>query len=287
MNRLENEFLIIETSNYGAELTRIFSKKENKEILWNGDAKYWGRHSPILFPIVGRLKDNETIIDDKVYTMTQHGFARDMNFDLVDISDNLISYKLASNEDTKKYYPYEFELFITYKLVNNSVNIDWKVKNIGNDDMYFSIGAHPAFNINSNINDYYLELECRDNVENISLNGPYNDVHTKINTLDKLDLSSDIFKNDALIYTNIDSIKLKSKKDNYFINVLFKDFPLVGIWCPYYKDTNSVAPFLCIEPWYGLCDNINSDKVFKNKQFINLLKSEEIFNTSYTISIEN
>ena len=153
--------------------------------------------------------------------------------------------------------------------------------------MYFSIGAHPAFNINSNINDYYLELECRDNVENISLNGPYNDVHTKINTLDKLDLSSDIFKNDALIYTNIDSIKLKSKKDNYFINVLFKDFPLVGIWCPYYKDTNSVAPFLCIEPWYGLCDNINSDKVFKNKQFINLLKSEEIFNTSYTISIEN
>ena len=95
MNRLENEFLIIETSNSGAELTRIFSKKENKENLWNGDAKYWGRHSPILFPIVGRLKDNETVIDDKVYTMTQHGFARDMNFDLVDISDNLISYKIT------------------------------------------------------------------------------------------------------------------------------------------------------------------------------------------------
>ena len=116
MNKLENDFLIIETSKAGAELTRIFSKALNKEILWNGDSKYWGRHSPILFPIVGRLKDNETIIDNKVYNMTQHGFARDMNFNLVDTADNSISYKLTSNEDTKKYYPYSFELIITYKL---------------------------------------------------------------------------------------------------------------------------------------------------------------------------
>ena len=129
MNRLENDFLTIETSKSGAELTRIFSKNQNKEILWNGDSKYWGRHSPILFPIVGRLKDNETIIDDKLYNMTQHGFARDMDFDLVNTTDNSITYKLTSNENTKKYYPYSFELIITYKLINNKVNIDWKVNN--------------------------------------------------------------------------------------------------------------------------------------------------------------
>ena len=287
MNRLENDFLIIETNKSGAELTRIFSKNQNKEILWNGDSKYWGRHSPILFPIVGRLKDNETIIDNKVYNMSQHGFARDMNFDLVDITDNLISYKLTSNEDTKKYYPYSFELIITYKLIDNKVTIDWKVNNTNSCDMYFSIGAHPAFNINSNLEDYYLEFNTRDNIENIALNGPYNDKYTKIESLDTLNLYNEIFKNDAIIYTNIDGIKIKSKKEDYFVNVEFKDFPLVGIWSPYYKETNSTAPFICIEPWYGLCDNINSDKIFKNKKFINVLKSNESFNTSYSISVEN
>ena len=287
MNRLENDFLIIETSKSGAELTRIFSKKQNKEILWNGDSKYWGRHSPILFPIVGRLKDNETIIDDKLYNMSQHGFARDMDFDLVNTTDNSITYKLTSNEDTKKYYPYSFELIITYKLINNKVNIDWKVNNTNSCDMYFSIGAHPAFNINSNLEDYYLEFNTRDNIENITLNGPYNDKYTKIENLDILNLSNDILKNDTLIYTNIDGIKMKSKKEDYLVNVEFKDFPLVGIWSPYCKETNSMAPFICIEPWYGLCDNINSDKIFKNKKFINKLKSKEIFNTSYSISIES
>ena len=287
MNRLENDFLIIETNKSGAELTRIFSKNQNKEILWNGDSKYWGRHSPILFPIVGRLKDNETIIDNKVYNMSQHGFARDMDFDLVHTTNNSITYKLTSNEDTKKYYPYSFELIITYKLIDNKVTIDWKVNNTNSCDMYFSIGAHPAFNINSNLEDYYLEFNTRDNIENIALNGPYNDKYTKIENLDTLNLSNEIFKNDAIIYTNIDGINIKSKKEDYFINVEFKDFPLVGIWSPYYKETNSVAPFICIEPWYGLCDNINSDKIFKNKKFINVLKSNESFNTSYSISVEN
>ena len=287
MNRLENDFLIIETNKSGAELTRIFSKKQNKEILWNGDSKYWGRHSPILFPIVGRLKDNETIIDDTLYNMSQHGFARDMDFDLVNTTDNSITYKLTSNENTKKYYPYSFELIITYKLVNNKVTIDWKVNNINSCDMYFSIGAHPAFNINSNLGDYSLEFNTRDNIENITLNGPYNDKYTKIENLDILNLSNDILKNDTLIYTNIDGIKMKSKKEDYLVNVEFKDFPLVGIWSPYCKETNSIAPFICIEPWYGLCDNINSDKIFKNKKFINVLKPNESFNTSYSISIEN
>lgn len=218
--------------------------------------------------------------------MTQHGFARDMNFNLVDTADNSISYKLTSNEDTKKYYPYSFELIITYKLINNNVNIYWEVKNTDSNDIYFSIGAHPAFNIQSNVEDYYLKFNSRNNIENISLKGPFNDKYTKVDTLDRLDLSNDVFKNDAIIYTNIDEISLKSKKEDYFINVSFKDFPLVGIWSPYYKDTNTIAPFICIEPWYGLCDNINSDKIFKNKAFINKLKSQDTFNASYSISIE-
>ena len=287
MNILENDKILIHINNFGAELCRIYSKQNKVDYLWNGDKKYWGRYSPVLFPIVGRLNDNETYINGKKYEMSQHGFARDMDFDLVHTTNNSITYKLTSNEDTKKYYPYSFELIITYKLIDNKVTIDWKVNNTNSCDMYFSIGAHPAFNINSNLEDYYLEFNTRDNIENIALNGPYNDKYTKIESLDTLNLYNEIFKNDAIIYTNIDGINIKSKKEDYFINVEFKDFPLVGIWSPYYKETNSVAPFICIEPWYGLCDNINSDKIFKNKKFINVLKSNESFNTSYSISVEN
>lgn len=285
MNILENDYLIIETNKSGAELTRIFSKKQNREILWNGDSKYWGRHSPILFPIVGRLKDNETIIEDKVYNITQHGFARDMDFELIEYNTNSISYKLNSNENTRKIYPFSFELNIKYELVNSSVSISWTVKNCDCKDMYFSIGAHPAFNLYSDITDYYLEFSTKGNVKNITLNGPYNEKWINIDTLEKLNLSSNSFIDDAIIYTNVDSVNLKSKKDDYSIKILCEDFPLVGIWSPFYKDTNSTAPFICIEPWYGVCDNINADKIFKNKSFINTIKPLEVFKSSYSINI--
>ena len=121
MNKLENNNLIIESKISGAELTRIYSKKFDKEILWSGDSKFWGRHSPILFPIVGRLKDNETIIEDNSYNMSQHGFARDMEFEIIDNDDISITYKLISSENTKSYYPYDFELIIKYTLLDNII----------------------------------------------------------------------------------------------------------------------------------------------------------------------
>ncbi len=287
MHKLENQNIIIQSKNSGAEITRIFSKKYNKEVLWNGDSKYWGRHSPVLFPIVGRLKDNETLIEDNIYTMSQHGFARDMDFEVIETSNDSIKYKVTSNEETKKLYPYSFELTIKYTLLDNGVKIDWNVLNTDSREIYFSIGAHPAFNITSDneLSNYYLEFECRENIEQITLDGPFNCKTKEIDKLDNLDLSSEIFKDDAIIYTNIDKINLKSKSEKEYISVSFKDFPLVGIWTPYYEDTNTTAPFICIEPWYGLCDSIDSDKVFKNKRYINKLQPSKDFSTSYTIEI--
>lgn len=290
MNKLENNNLIIESNISGAELTRIYSKKFNKEILWKGDPKFWGRHSPILFPIVGRLKDNETIIEDKLYNMSQHGFARDMEFKIVDNDNKSITYKLVSSENTKSYYPYSFELIIKYILLDNGVNINWIVNNIDSKDIYFSIGAHPAFNIdldeNSDLSNYYLEFITKDNVSNIYLDGPYSSKIVSVNSLNTIYLSPELFENDALIYTNVDGINVKSKKENHYINVSFNNFPLVGIWSPYYKDTNSIAPFICVEPWYGLADNVNSDKIYKNKNYINKLSIGESFNVSYSINIK-
>ena len=289
MNILQNEYLIVETKKSGAELTRIYSKKNNQDILWCGNNQYWGRRSPILFPIVGKLKDNKTIIDNKYYTIGQHGFARDMEFTIIESTDNSITYLLTSNDQTKIFYPYSFELIIKYILLENSVNIHWTVNNIDNKEINFSIGAHPAFNIpldnDKSLSDYSLKFKAREQVEKISLNNSYYDNITPVNNLDTINLNPSLFSNDALIYTNIDEITIYNKSSKK-ITVEFKDFPLVGIWSPYYIENHSVAPFLCIEPWYGLADSINSDYNYKNKAYINTLKIGESFNTSYKIYVK-
>lgn len=287
MNILQNENLILESVSNGAELTRIYSKKFNKDILWNGDSKFWGRRSPVLFPIVGRLKENETTIENQTYSMGQHGFARDMEFEVLDSSTNNVSYRLVANEQSKKLYPYNFELIIKYTLHESGVNVEWTVINNDCKDIYFSIGAHPAFNIDrDNLSDYYLDFKHRNNVERISLEGPFASTRTSINDLTKINLSSESFENDALIYTNIDEISIKSNSKDYSVRLAFKDFPLVGIWTPYYKESNTIAPFICIEPWYGLADDINTDSQYVNKHYINKLSIGESFKASYDIFID-
>ncbi|MGX4599892.1 aldose 1-epimerase family protein [Faecalimicrobium sp. JNUCC 81] len=289
MNKLQNDYLIIESKKSGAELTRIYSKKQSKDILWSGDSKYWGRQSPVLFPIVGKLIDNKTTIEGNTYSMSQHGFARDLDFEVLDSTENFISYILKSNSDTKKMYPYSFELVIKYTLIQSSVNIEWTVKNTDSKDIYFSIGAHPAFNVpmsnNESLKDYYLEFKHRNNVTKIELNGPFSGKSINLGSIERLELTPDLFKNDALIYTNIDEISIHSNNSSDFIKVDFKNFPLVGIWTPYYKNNNSTAPFLCIEPWHGLADNINSNIQYKDKEYINKLNVGETFKSSYSISI--
>ncbi|KPI46436.1 aldose 1-epimerase family protein [Clostridioides difficile] len=289
MNILQNEKLIIESNNSGAELTKIFSKRYNKDILWNGNKKYWGRQSPILFPIVGKLVDNETIIEENLYSMTQHGFARDMEFEIIDKGDTFISYKLTDNESTLENYPYSFELIINYTLKDNSINIEWIVKNTDSKDIFFSIGGHPAFNLplfeQNDFSKYHLEFKKRSDVEKINLNTSFIDDITFIGDLKNLQLSPELFKNDALIYTNIDEVSICNNDGGKYITLSMQDFPLVGIWTPYYSETNSTAPFLCIEPWYGLADSIHSNKIYKDKKFINKLGKGKIFTASYNINI--
>ncbi|SCH66966.1 MULTISPECIES: aldose 1-epimerase family protein [unclassified Romboutsia] len=287
MNILQNKNLIVESNCSGAEITRIYSKKSKRDILWCGDNTYWGRRSPILFPIVGRLKDNKTIIEDNIYYMNQHGFARDMNFKIIEESENSISYQLISSNETKSMYPYSFELTIKYTLIDSTIEVEWTVNNSDTKDIYFSIGAHPAFNIpmsdNEAIEDYYLKLICRDGVENITLNGPYYETIKNIDNIDIINLNPNLFKNDALIYTNIDKVSIFNKENKECLNVELKEFPLVGIWSPF--NDGSIAPFICIEPWYGLADNINTDYQFNKKAFINKLEVNKILNTSYKINI--
>jgi len=147
---LKNEKLTIEISEQGAELKSV--KKDGFEYMWCGDAKYWGRTSPVLFPFVGGLKDKKYRVGGKEYPMSQHGFARDCKFELLEENVDSVSYILKSNEDTLSKYPFGFSLVIKYTLVDSKVKVGWKVKNEGDGSMSFSIGAHPAFNLKEGVN---------------------------------------------------------------------------------------------------------------------------------------
>lgn len=287
--QLENELMLIEINHIGAELSRVYSKQYQREILWNGDARYWGRRSPVLFPIVGKLVNNETIIEEKTYTMGQHGFARDMEFQLVNKTENSVKYLLKSDKSTKERYPYDFEFVITYTLIDENVTIAWEITNIDDRSMHFSVGAHPAFNVPYNgadsLLDYYLEFEAPEKIEEYILHPPFIDGKNIINKPEKLFLSPDLFRNDALVYGLVDKITIASNTSDMKININFKGFPYVGVWSPYYEQKNAIAPFVCIEPWFGIADPTDSNRMFKLKPGINKLEPKKIFEVSYTISL--
>ena len=286
---LENSSLIIEVNEHGAELHKLFSKKHNLDFLWSGDSTYWGRKSPILFPIVGRLKNDETIIDDKLYNMNQHGFARDCTFKLIKSVKNSLTFSLIANEETKTRFPYNFELIISYELNANSIKVLWNVKNNDSKIMYFSIGAHPAFNVpfkkEENLADYYLAFKTKKAVKKYAMEIPYIKEKSKVKAPEYIFIKPEIFKNDALIYNGVDELTLKSKNNDMALIVSFKDFPFVGIWSPFYSESKTMAPFICIEPWYGIADFVDSTNIFKYKLGVNKIEVGEEFYASYEITI--
>jgi len=283
---LENGKLSIDVKSYGAELTSI--KYNGKEFLWEADKKYWGRHSPILFPIVGKLIDNVTYIDDKEYSMGQHGFGRDSEFKEVEKSDNKVTYLLTYSDETLKMYPYKFELYISYELYENKVKVTYKVKNVDDKEMYFSVGGHPAFKWplveNEKFEDYYIEFEKNETQKFIKNNSgclSYED-NLIIENTNRIDLNKSKFDIDTFVFKDLNSNKVsfKSKKSTASVAIEFNGFPYLGIW-----SKENEAPFICLEPWCGIADFISHDKNFKTKEGILKLNVGEIFERSYVIEV--
>lgn len=275
----------------GAELTsikvngvqKLFQgervKKENGEI-------YWGRQAPILFPIVGKLKNNKTYIDGKEYFMNQHGFARDMNFKVIEKTNNLHRYVLEYNNDTIRKYPFKFKLYVEYLVKGNDLNVNYIVENIDNKEIVFGIGGHPAFCLDVSLNDYYIEFEENEEKATVLMlkDGLISD--DKINLDDILEkrkilkLSKDTFLKDAIIFKNLSSTKvsLNSYSNGKILDFCFKDFPFLAFW------SKVNAPFVCIEPWYTIADNYDNCEVnYCNKENMLHLKVGEKFNCGYTI----
>jgi galactose mutarotase-like enzyme len=208
-HQLENQTVLLKMKEHGAELTSIILKSDNTEYLWQGDPTFWGRQSPVLFPIVGRLVEDTYYVNSEEFHLTQHGFARDLPFTVSNKSDQHISFMLHSTEETLKKYPYPFKLTITYELNDRSILVRYAVQNTGNQKMYFSIGAHPAFNCPFNMGetfeDYYLEFGAQEQMEVFELEkGCRKHSKKTIATSSKtLLLTNELFKNDALIFDNL------------------------------------------------------------------------------------
>ncbi len=279
--------LKIQTKKLGAELTSI--KCNGKEMLFQGKEilddtgnPYWKRQAPVLFPIVGQLKDSKTQIDGNLYEMTQHGFARDMELEEVSKSENKHHYVLKYNEDTLKRYPYKFELHIIYEIVENTLIVKYEVKNIDDKTIYFGLGGHPAFNCDYSNEEYEIVFPQEENIEFLKLKNGLVDTEKAQNILvdKKIYLKEDTFDNDAVIMKNIKSntIILQNKKTNKkTLEFDFTEFPYLALW------SKRGAPFVCIEPWQNTADRIDSTQVYKDKENIIKIEKNNMFECKYSI----
>ncbi|MCM3601664.1 aldose 1-epimerase family protein [Robertmurraya korlensis] len=289
MITVENEWLKVEIESHGAEVRKVKHKKNGLDYMWTGDNKYWGRVSPVLFPIVGRLKDDQYQIHDQTYKMSQHGFLRDVEFHILEQTATNAAFMFESAGRFSEVYPYEFKAIIRYMLKGDSLIVHWEIVNENEKEMHFAIGAHPAFKIplleNETIEDYQLHFTpaVGKNVIEYELQNSLLKEKGSVNEIGTLPLTNSLFACDALVYSNIDKITLVSKKSSHGVEVLFEDFPFVGIWSKYIPEDDSIAPFVCIEPWYGVADTYDTTGNFSEKFGNNKLEPGNTFHAEYLI----
>lgn len=284
MHQIENEILTVQIAGKGAELQSIYNKHTKLEYLWSADPLYWAKKSPVLFPIVGGLKNNNYTYKGNTYNLNRHGFARDMDFEVTEQAETSITFTLISNEETLKKYPFTFRFSVVYTLENNSLVVSYIVENTGNDEMYFSVGGHPAFKLPiveaTRFEDYYLQFNETENAGRWPLSKDGLILETPVDFLKEtnvLRLTPSLFYEDALVFKNLQShfITIKSGKTPHGISVYFKGFPYLGIWN--FKDAN----FLCIEPWCGIADSVDANGKLEEKEGINKLDAKEVFTASW------
>lgn len=291
METISNDILTVSISCHGAELQSIIRNSDNREYLWHGDPAYWKRRSPILFPIVGSLWNGCCSIKGNQYTMSQHGFARDMDFELITNNGTKAVFRLSSNETSLKLFPYEFSLEISYQLIGSSIKVMWQVCNISStEEIYFQIGAHPAFNFmdynpNAEIQGYFaFDIHGDLCLSMIGEKGCLKNEHKKLQTTEGvLPIVKSTFNEDALILekSQVRNVTLCNRQKEPYLKVSF-DAPVVGLWSP---ARDSFAPFVCIEPWYGRCDREHYTGTFEEKDWMQQLMPHSQFNTSYIIDI--
>ena len=299
MYYIKNDYLEVGIDAKGAELVSLYHKEHDLEYMWQANPAFWGKSSPVLFPIVGGLKDNCYTFEGKTYNLPRHGFARDLVFEIEDHWDDGISFLLHSTEETLKVYPFTFEFRLVYELYANLLSVTYHVTNLGKNDMYFSVGGHPAFAVpleeGLGYQDYYLEFEEEENLKRwpLSLQGLILDepesIFDKAHIDDELveietkllPLTKELFYQDALVFKQLNSstVTLKSDKSEHSLRFDYAGFPFLGIWAA--QD----ADFVCIEPWCGIADSVRHSQELSEKEGINILPAGDVFERAWAVKL--
>lgn len=283
---LENEYLKVALTAKGAEMQSLVGKKDNINYLWDGNPEYWGKFSPVLFPIVGGLKQNSYHFKGDTYTLSRHGFARDMEFNVKEHTATAVIFELSANEETLKVYPFQFVLQLHYQLSGPAVSCSYRVYNPSSSVLLFSIGGHPAFSTPVDealqYKDYYLQFNKdaeltfhkikQDLIDNETVSVPL--------TAGKLPLQHALFYEDALVFKTLksDCISLRNTKNEHGIHFSFSNFPFFGIWAA--KDAN----FVCLEPWCGIADGIDHQQELENKEGVIQLEPQQRFERTWEVT---
>lgn len=288
---LQNNQVTVEIDSFGAELKSLKRNADDREYMWHGDPAYWGRTSPVLFPFVGAVRNQKYRHNGAEYSMGQHGFARDMEFVLLSHTEEELWLSLESTGETLQKYPFPFCLQIGYRIQGSSVKVLWKVENTGNEQMYFSIGAHPAF-----VCPLYGEADKTD--YGLRFHHLNTQLHHHGNTPEGLAVMEDEvlpLKQGEVRFTEgffdqctymvegkqTDAVSLLDRNGKAYVTVRF-DTPLFAVWSPEKKN----APFVCIEPWYGRCDAVGFDGELKDRDYEMILPAGEVFEAEYEICVE-
>ena len=285
---IENDFLKVVITSKGAELQSVLTKENQLEYLWQANEKFWAKKSPVLFPIVGGLKNNSYSYQNKTFNLSRHGFARENEFSILKTTETSIQFLLENSEKTLLVFPFQFKFIIEYALQSSKLICNYLVENLSDDEMYFSVGAHPAFNVplsdSTIFSDWILEFNQPETIGIFPLTAdgllkaqpiPF------LQNSNQIKLTKDLFYKDALVFKHLQSnqLKLISNKSQHGIKMQFDGFPFFGIWSA--KD----ADFICLEPWCGVADSENSTGEITQKEGINILKSNETFSRTWSIEL--
>ncbi|SEW40970.1 aldose 1-epimerase family protein [Chitinophaga arvensicola] len=288
MIQISNEKLTVQINPQGAELQSIVRKDNGLEYLWSGDPAFWGKKSPVLFPIVGGLTDNTYHYNGQNYTLGRHGFAREQLFTVTEQAEEHVILRLSDNETTRKVYPFHFDFTIQYLLQDDQLQVTYQVKNQDDKTLLFSVGAHPAFKVpltpDTTYEDYYLYFnkEEEEGIWPLTAGGQIQSAPVPfLHQTHELPLKKSLFYKDALVFKNLDStaISIKSHLTRHGLTLAFEGFPYMGIWAA--KD----ADFVCIEPWCGIADSVDATGALEEKEGINRLEPGRLFERTWTATI--
>ena len=272
MINIESDKIRISVNPLGAELSSAVMKSTGREYIWQGDPTVWSGHAPILFPICGRLSKDTFLYDGERYSMPKHGFARRREFEILEITQNSVSFVLRSDAKTHLSYPFDFELGVAFSVDENVIKTVYSVMNTGSEKMYFSIGAHPAFNVQLGGS---VVLGSAGKIETLTVNGDALIDGSRIisENGDRIVITEDVFENDAVILKSpkFRHVSVVDADGKTLVKMKFGKTPYLLFWA------KPGAPFVCVEPWHGIPDSAEEPKDISEKNGIISLEPNEKF----------